>query len=159
MPSIYKWSILTYTNIYILLMYIPYMELNPMTKPQTRSQIIKGLKKLMPEMWVKKSEEYSSLISGGIVVTSEDEKSRINGIPAFDYYEEAHQLSLDAIDEFEPNLTPEQRTERRKQVFKNPTYINGIHTEVYSFLEKHGWTDYQEWETSGTLVLATEDVL
>ncbi len=25
MPSIYKWCILTYTNVYILLMYIPYM--------------------------------------------------------------------------------------------------------------------------------------
>jgi hypothetical protein len=127
-----------------------------MVKPKTRSQIINGLKKLMPEMWVKKAEEYSSFGGGGIVVTSEDEKSHINGIPAFDYYEEAHQLSLDAIDEFEPNLTPEQRTERRKQVFENPTYINGIHTEVYSFLEKHGWTNH-EWETSGTLVLSKAD--
>ena len=125
-------------------------------KPQTRSQIIKGLKKLMPGMWVQKSEEYSSF-GGGIVVSSEDEKSRIDGIPAFDYYEELHQMALDDIDEL--NLSPEQKTERRKQYFKNPTYINGIHTEVYSFLEKHGWTEFQEWETSGTLVLATEDDL
>ena len=42
MPSIYKWSILTYTNIYILLMYIPYMELNPMTKPQYFKKKHKG---------------------------------------------------------------------------------------------------------------------
>jgi len=129
----------------------------------TRSQIINGLKKLMPEMWIKKSEEWSMgkfapRVYNAIVVTSEDEKSFINGIPAFDYYEELDHMALDDIDD-DDDLTPEQKSERRKQLRKNKTYINGIHREIYSFLEKYGWTEFQEWETSGTLVLSNEELL
>ena len=45
----------------------------------------------MPEMWFQKSEDWydDKEQSGSLIVTSEDAKSIIDGIPAFDYYEEA----------------------------------------------------------------------
>ena len=55
-------------------------------KQQSRYQILKGLKKKMPEMWFQKSEDWydDKEQSGSLIVTSEDAKSIIDGIPAFD---------------------------------------------------------------------------
>ena len=102
-------------------------------KTQSRSQIMNGLKKKIPKLWMKKSEEWGS-VSGNIITTSEQgEESYYNGIPAFDYYEEADYLM-------------------REEGFESSTYDGGIQTKLVEWLKERGW--YGEWNDAGTLVLS-----
>ena len=101
-------------------------------KTWTRSQIMNGLTKKMPKVWLKKSEDWSG-IKGNIITTSENgEDSYYNGIPAFDYYEEVDHLM-------------------REEGFESSTYEFGIHNELVAWLKERGW--YGEWEDAGTLCL------
>jgi len=103
-------------------------------KTQTRSQIMNGLTKKIPKLWLKKSEEWGSPCSGNIITTSEQgEDSYYNGIPAFDYYEEADYLM-------------------REEGFESNTYESGIQNELVKWLKERGW--YAEWEDCGTLCLS-----
>ena len=70
-------------------------------KTQSRSQIMNGLKKKIPKLWMKKSEEWyeDKERSGMIITTSEQgDEGYYNGIQAVDYYEEASYLALDCVE-------------------------------------------------------------
>jgi hypothetical protein len=58
---------------------------------------------------------------GGIWTSGEDKLTTKDGFELFDYYAESKRYEL------------------------------GIHTEIYNFLEKHGW--FAEWYDCGTLML------
>jgi len=131
-------------------------------KQQSRYQILKGLKKKMPEMWFQKSEDWydDKEQSGSLIVTSEDAKSIIDGIPAFDYYEEATYLAHESVEEFGKNLssyggedmTEEEMKEAHREIERKPTYVFGVHHEIHEFLKERGWI--AEWNDSGTLLLS-----
>ena len=59
--------------------------------------------------------------NGGIWTSGEDNLPAKDGFPLFDYYGEGNRYEL------------------------------GVHTEIYNFLEKHGW--YAEWHDCGTIML------
>lgn len=61
---------------------------------------------------------------GGIWTSGEDDLPAKDGFPLFNYYGEGKRYEL------------------------------GVHTEIYSFLEKHGW--YAEWYDAGTIMLWQE---
>ena len=101
-------------------------------KTQTRSQIMNGLTKMIPKLFLKKSEDWGS-VSGNIITSGEQgEDSYYNGLPAFDYYEEADYLM-------------------REEGFKSNTYEGGIQNKIVEWLKERGW--YGEWEDAGTLCL------
>jgi hypothetical protein len=58
---------------------------------------------------------------GGIWTSGEDDLPAKDNFPLFNYYSDGKQ------------------------------YILGVHTEMYNFLEKHGW--YAEWNDAGTIML------
>lgn len=62
--------------------------------------------------------------NGGIWTSGEDDLEAKDGWALFNYYAEGSKYEL------------------------------GIHTEIYKFLEKHGW--YAEWYDAGTLMLWQE---
>ena len=111
-----------------------------------------GLTKKMPKVWLKKSEDWSG-VKGNIITTSENgEDNYYNGIPAFDYYEEASHLAHEAVEEFsEVYKTEKERKEAHKAIESKPTYEGGIHNELVAWLKERGW--YGEWEDAGTLCL------
>ena len=112
---------------------------------KSRNQVIRLLEKKMPGMWLEKNGD-------DINVSSEDEKSLVNGIPAFSYYGEADCLSHDCVEEFGDNLTKEEKAEQHKEISRHPTYISGIHREIHDVLEKCGWV--AEWYNSGVATLS-----
>ena len=59
--------------------------------------------------------------TGGIWTSGEDDLPAKDGFPLFNYYAEGNRYEL------------------------------GVHTEIYEFLEKHGW--YAEWNDAGTIML------
>ena len=59
--------------------------------------------------------------TGGIWTSAEDGIEAKDEFPLFDYYAQGWRYEL------------------------------GVHTEIYSFLEKHGW--YAEWYDAGTVML------
>jgi hypothetical protein len=59
--------------------------------------------------------------NGGIWTSGEDDLPAKDNFPLFNYYSDGKQ------------------------------YILGVHTEMYNFLEKHGW--YAEWHDAGTIML------
>jgi len=125
-------------------------------KVQSRSQIMNGLKKKIPKLWMKKSEEWydDKERSGMIITTSEQgEEGDYNGIPAFDYYEEASYLAHDCVEEFsEVYKTEEERKEAHREIERKPTYEFGIQVEIKNWLEERGWN--AEWHDAGTVVLS-----
>jgi hypothetical protein len=112
-----------------------------------------GLIRKMPKIWLKKSEDWGSN-SGMIITTSENgEDSYYNGIPAFDYYEEASYLAHEAVEEFsEVYKTEEERKQAHKAIESKPTYEFGIQVELVEWLKERGW--YAEWEDAGTLCIS-----
>ena len=58
---------------------------------------------------------------GGIWTSGEDNLPAKDNFPLFNYYSDGKR------------------------------YILGVHTEMYNFLEKHGW--YAEWHDAGTIML------
>ena len=58
---------------------------------------------------------------GGIWTSGEDDLPAKDNFPLFNYYSDGKR------------------------------YILGVHTEMYNFLEKHGW--YAEWHDAGTIML------
>ena len=112
-----------------------------------------GLTKKMPKIWLKKSEDWGST-SGMIITTSENgEDSYYNGIPAFDYYEEASYLAHEAVEEFsEVYKTEEERKQAHKAIESEPTYEFGIQVELVEWLKERGW--YAEWNDAGTICIS-----
>jgi hypothetical protein len=62
--------------------------------------------------------------NGGIWTSGEDGLEAKDGFPLFNYYAQGNLYEL------------------------------GVHTEIYEFLEKHGW--YAEWYDAGTIMLWQE---
>jgi len=122
-------------------------------KVQSRSQIMNGLKKKIPKLWMKKSEEWydDKERSGMIITTSEQgEEGDYKGIPAFDYYEEAMYLHHEAIEEFSSDA--DEKKEAHRLVESKPTYEFGVQVEIVNWLKERGW--FAEWNDCGTLVLS-----
>ncbi len=114
-------------------------------KQQSRAQIKKGLLKMIPDLWMKDSEEYDGH-SGGIWSSGEDGKS-YKGIPVFDYYEESNYLMMEEIRDRERSLILANE-EPTKMV---SSYESGVHLEIYKWLDERGW--YAEWNDPGTIFL------
>ena len=125
-------------------------------KVQSRSQVMNGLKKKIPKLWMKKSEEWydDKERSGMIITTSEQgEEGDYKGIPAFDYYEEVGYLAHEAVEEFsEVYKTEEERKQAHKAIESKPTYEFGIQVKLVEWLKDRGW--YAEWEDTGTVCIA-----
>jgi hypothetical protein len=68
-----------------------------------------------------RTSEEFSGSNGGIWTSGEESLPAKDGFPLFDYYAEGKRYEI------------------------------GVHTEIYKFLEKHGW--YAEWYDCGTLML------
>ena len=106
-------------------------------------QVLRLLKNKMPEMWYQMNPKNKDSFN----VTSEDEYSLVDGIPAFSYYGEGDCLAHECVEEFGDNLTKEEKSEQHKEIERHPIYVSGIHTEIHDILEKAGWIS--EWENSG----------
>ena len=112
----------------------------------TKQKLIKILKKKMPEMRIFDVEEKS------FKVTIEDEKSVIDGIKAFDYYEDADFINHECVEEFGTELTKEQKAQRHKELARNPTYDGGIHNDIRKLIEENGCI--AEWDNSGVVTIS-----
>lgn len=96
---------------------------------ENRTQIMMGLKDMIPELtYLKKSEEVGSK-SGGIWTSGED-VCIYKGIPPFNYNLEYGELLLSE----NGDVNPKYKKMRVKEV-----YIHGIHREIFSWLEERGW--------------------
>jgi|TARA_B110001454_G_scaffold41885_1_gene41165 hypothetical protein len=122
-------------------------------KVQSRSQIMNGLKKKIPELWMKKSEEwYDDKERSGMIIASGEDKNDYKGIPAFDYYEEASYLAHEGVEEFSEGKSEEERKEAHREIERKPTYESGVQVEIANWLKERGW--YSEWNDAGTIVLS-----
>jgi hypothetical protein len=88
---------------------------------KSRSQVIKLLETKYPKMSLRTTEDFNGT-EGGIWTSGEDHLPAKDGHSLFNYYSE--------------NYT---------------RYSLGVHEEIYSLLEKHGW--YAEWHDAGTIML------
>ena len=99
------------------------------------NQIIKGLKKLIPEIkYVKKIDEK-------IWISGED-ACIYKGIPPFNHNLEYGEIFLSEIGISCPKF---------KEMKVKEMYVNGVHTEIHFWLEERGW--YSKWYDAGTLFL------
>jgi len=104
----------------------------------TREQIMKELKELVPEITMKKSEEFDGK-EGGIWTNGESDWI-FKGLPPFDHSVE--------YGDFPRSWAGDKK---HGELNVNTMYVNGIHREIYSWLEERSW--YPEWYDSGTLLL------
>lgn len=91
---------------------------------KTQEEMLELLKKKYPKLSLKKSEEFSPNYKNGIWSYGDKELKAKDGFVLIDYYATNH--------------TKKQR------------YEFGVHIELRSFLEKHGW--YAEWYDVGTIM-------
>ena len=87
----------------------------------------------------RKLEDPQIFVRDNVLVLSGEDGNKINGIPAFDYYEEVDSLMRDAQEEFGGDFKPTK------------TYDGGIHKEMRQWLDERGW--YAEWADAGTVHL------
>ena len=105
----------------------------------TRDQIMKGLQELIPEItFLKKSEEFDGK-KGGIWISGEHDWL-YNGTPPFDHSVE--------YGDFPRSWAGDKK---HGELSVKTMYVNGIHREIFSWLEERGW--YHEWYDKGTLLL------
>jgi len=90
----------------------------------TREKMMELLGAKYPNMFLRTTEEFDGG-KGGIWTSGEDGLEAEDGWALFDYYAEIRSFG-----------------------FK---YQLGVHTEIYEFLEGHGW--YAEWYDCGTIML------
>ncbi len=99
-------------------------------KQWSREQIMKGLQELIPEIiFHKKSDNFDDKYSE--IWTSGDCDCIFKGLPPFD-----HSLEYG-------NFT------RENGMKVESMYVNGVHREIYSWLEERGW--HPKWYDGGTL--------
>ena len=87
----------------------------------TREKMMELLEAKYPKMFLRTTEEFDGG-KGGIWTSGEDGLKAKDGFDLFDYYKD------DA-----------------------KRYEFGVHTEIGTFLEKHGW--FAEWYDCGTVML------
>ncbi|MEX0862550.1 hypothetical protein [Nitrosopumilus sp.] len=95
----------------------------------SRLQIIKGIKKMIPEItFIKKSENFDCTKGG--IWTSGDNAWIYKGLPPFDHSVEFGECIMDGVK-------------------VKTMYANGIHKDIYIWLAQRGW--YPKWYDPGTL--------
>ena len=87
-----------------------------------RDELMELLAKKYPNMFMRTTEEFDGE-AGGIWSSGEDGLPAKDKHPLFNYY---------------------SQDSRQKR------YIGGVHKEIYTFLEKHGW--YGQWNDPGTIM-------
>ena len=108
-------------------------------KQWSREQIMKGLQELISDIdFMKTSEEFNNEKGG--IWTSGERDWLFKGLPPFDYSVEYADCPRSYIGDF--------ITKHRELKVKG-MYVNGIHREIYSWLEERGW--YGKWYDGGTL--------
>jgi len=108
-------------------------------KQWTRKQIMKGLQELVPEIdFMKKSEDFDGKKGG--IWTSGESCWIYKGLPPFDCHVEYGELPRSYIG---------SSVTKHKEMKVKSMYVNGIHREIYSWLEQRGW--YPKWYDAGTL--------
>jgi len=108
-------------------------------KQWTRTQVMKGLQKIVPEInYLEKSEDVGSK-RGGIWTSGED-SCIYKGIPPFNHNLEYGEILLSDNGDTDPKHVGMKVKEM---------YVYGIHREIYNWLEERGW--YPKWYDPGTL--------
>ena len=105
-------------------------------KQWSREQSMEGLQELVPEITMKKSEEFNGK-EGGIWTTGESDWI-FKGLPPFDHSVEYGDLPRSLAGDT-----------KHGELKVKTMYVNGIHREIYSWLEERGW--YSQWYDAGTL--------
>lgn len=90
---------------------------------KTRDEMMELLEGKYPNMFLRTTEEFDGS-KGGIWTSGEDGLTAKDGFKLFNYYAED---------------------------FQEKRYIFGVHKEIRSLLEKHGW--FAEWYDCGTIML------
>ena len=107
-------------------------------KQHSRNQIVKGLSDLISGIILKKSEEFDGKEGG--IWTSGEHDWLYNGMPPFDH-------SIEYGD-FPRSWAGDKK---HGELSVETMYFNGVHREIFSWLEERGW--YHEWYDKGTLLL------
>ena len=98
---------------------------------------MKGLQELVSEIrYLEKSEDVGSK-KGGIWTSGED-ACIFKGLPPFDHNIEYGNLPRSLAGD-----------KKHGELSVKTMYINGIHREIFSWLEERGW--YVQWYDAGTL--------
>ena len=106
-------------------------------KQWTRSQIMKGLQRMVSDITsMKKSEEFNGK-KGGIWTCGDDDWI-FQGLPPFDYWVEYGDFPRSWIGD-----------KKHSELSIKTMYVNGIHREIYNWLEERGW--HLKWHDPGTL--------
>ncbi len=110
-------------------------------KQWTRKQIIKGLKRKIPEInFIKKSERFLNK-KGGIWTHQNNCAWFYKGLPVFDSeFEEYGHVPLSEVGVKDPLLS--------KMQIKT-VYVDGVYREIHNWLEDRGW--YPQWFDRSTL--------
>ena len=110
-------------------------------KQWTRKQIIKGLKKKIPEInFIKKSERFLGK-KGGIWTHQNNCAWFYKRLPVFDYEAEDYGgVPLSEVGEKNPKL---------KEIEIKTLYVDGVYREIHNWLEDRGW--YPQWCDCSTL--------
>ena len=117
-------------------------------KQWTRKQIMKGLKKKVPEIdFMKKSEKFLAR-PGGIWTQRNTGTWFYKGLHVFDYESEEYgNVPLSEVGVKDPILG--------KMKIKT-VYVNGVYREIHTWLEDRGW--YPQWYNVSTLFLWPYDI-
>ena len=108
-----------------------------------RDQVMKGLQELVPEItFLKKSEEFDGKKDG--IWTSGEYDCIFKGLAPFDHNVEYGDCSRLLIGD-----------KKHDKLKVKTMYVNGVHREIYNWLEERGW--YPEWYDGGTLFLWKKD--
>ncbi len=120
----------------------------------TQEMIVFGLRAIMDhsDFEIKITDNYLECYTDSC-----DKKATIEGIPAFDYYEEVTQLGIHSIKtgEFDHIIyegkkpTAEQKKKELEKEWKNNSYDSGVHKKIRKFLDEHGWIC--EWNDPETV--------
>jgi len=107
-------------------------------KQWSREQVMVGLKKLVPEInFISTTEEFG--VSSGGIWTVGGKCWFFKELPVFDYDVEYGECLLE--DSGYAYAHPKNKVKTM--------YVNGIHREIYSWLEERGW--YPKWIDAETL--------
>ena len=111
-------------------------------KQWTRKQIMKGLKKKVPNIdFIKKSENIGR--KGGIWTYQRGWTWFYKGVPVFDHeIEEYGHVLMSEVGEKDPIL---------KKMEIKTAYVDGVFREIHNWLEDRGW--YPQWYNVDTLFL------